>query len=784
MEARACYWSLHPSAPAPSGNMQRVRSSGGGGHGGGRFQGGGGGFGSGFGGVGGGKPSKMDRKQSRRNAQMAKVQEKQNSEASFFWDCVRRGGGKTFARQRDTSAAAAAALFGAQTSSGINFSQYEAIPVTRAGGGGAAGAVSEAAVPALTDFVSLGQQLPPFAARNLTGPDRMKYSVPTPIQRHTIPLSLAGHDVMACAQTGSGKTVAFLLPVISTAVRLGQAPPPLKNKTPARPSALVLAPTRELAMQIEVECEKLCFAAPPPPSGAGLWTVCAYGGANARPQLEALANGVEVLIATPGRLTDYLERDLVSLARCGILVLDEADRMLDMGFEPQLRRICEQADLPQTSNRQTLMFSATFAPPIQAVAAKYLRAGFAHVTVGRVGSSINSIVQALLEVPAPGDKRTKLSVLTSTGAIVPGERTIVFVQKKATATWLKRELGRTGLRCDDIHGDRSQSQREAALHAFSSGVVDVLVATDVAARGLDVPEVAHVVQFDLPVGDDIDSYVHRIGRTGRAGHTGRATALYVHGFDPKMGNGHLWNDLRALFEENKISLPPWFVAARGGKGGAPRPGSAAAENQAAVARTQLEQRQRSLNGVTPPQQPPPPQQPQQPSAASAASGVGGEGRSKSRLLAMCDKMKAPRAVFVSEQAAGGRGWVCSLTVLGKVFQGSSGKKVAAEEEAASAALLVLDAGHQKLGGQHRSQNIGQVNGKSNGNNRKMPRAAQDENAPGLGTQRRKKAAAAPVVAASPLLFGTCRDCGFSGQGDIDAGDGCFYCSKCWANFVA
>jgi ATP-dependent RNA helicase DDX3X len=371
-------------------------------------------------------------------------------------------------RQRDTSDAAAAALFGAQSSSGINFAQYDQIPVTRAGGGGAAGAVAESAVPSLAHFSSLGHQLPPFAALNLTGPTRMKYTVPTPIQKHTIPLALRGHDVIACAQTGSGKTVAFLLPVISTAVGLGSRPAAQvagrgARATPARPSALVLAPTRELAMQIEVECEKLTFAAPPPPSGAGLWTVCAYGGATARPQLEALACGVEVLVATPGRLTDFLNRDLVSLARCGILVLDEADRMLDMGFEPQLRRIVEQADLPATPNRQTLMFSATFAPNVQNVARKYLRPGFAHVTVGRVGSSISSITQALLEVPAPGDKRTKLGVLLANNTVVPGERTIVFVQKKATATWLKRELSRVGLRCDDIHGDRTQSQRESAV---------------------------------------------------------------------------------------------------------------------------------------------------------------------------------------------------------------------------------------------------------------------------------------------------------------------------------
>ena len=271
----------------------------------------------------------------------------------------------------------------------------------------------------MQSFDELRSSMPAWAADNLLSPERMRYRSPTPIQKHTVPLALSGHDVMACAQTGSGKTTAFLLPLIASVAagaagagtRARQARPGeglrlsktdeakvRSEGTPAMPSALVLAPTRELAIQIELECAKLTFDAPPPPSGALHWSTCAYGGATARPQLEALAAGAEILVATPGRLDDFLNRGLVSLARCRFLVLDEADRMLDMGFEPQIRKIVTRSGLPRADDRQTLMFSATFARPMQRVAAEYLRgaAHTSHVTVGRVGSSMRSIEQARL----------------------------------------------------------------------------------------------------------------------------------------------------------------------------------------------------------------------------------------------------------------------------------------------------------------------------------------------------------------------------------------------------
>ncbi len=555
-----------------------------------------------------------------RAAQLKTMEKKLEGDASFFWQCVSRheGGGVIAGTsgivppERDERF-----LFGGKggvppADAAIDFSRYDAIPVSRSGAG------DEREHPPLADFADLADALPAWATRNLLQPDRMHYRAPTPVQKHTVPLALASLDVMACAQTGSGKTVAFLLPLLASiagarselspeqlfdrlAERSGDASRPRaprggggsrhasdgwrlskrdeaarrKLGTPARPSALVLAPTRELVLQIELECAKLTLDAPPPPSGAAHWSSCAYGGATARPQLETLAAGVEILVATPGRLSDFVGRDLVCLDRCRFLVLDEADRMLDMGFEPQIRKIVEESGLPaKADGRQTLLFSATFAPPIQRVARQYLRADrTAHVSVGRVGSSVSSIEQRLVRCDG-GDKKAKLSKVLP--LIEPGERTIVFTGKKHVARWLRLQLERRGTAAVEIHGDRSQAQREAALASFRAGAAEVLVATDVASRGIDVPDVAHVVQFDLPPGrDDFDAYVHRIGRTGRAGKSGRATSLFVPGDEPKVGNGALWADLARILDENRQEVPDWFDACRP-RGAAPRGGGAAA----------------------------------------------------------------------------------------------------------------------------------------------------------------------------------------------------------------
>ena len=322
-----------------------------------------GGRGGGGGGERGGGGDRTARKAGKRQAQLQKMDAKASEEANFFRREVQRLGG----RRPQSKIRTITELFGTQGTAGINFSQYSAIKVSRSGR-------DADAVPSLPDFRQLASVIPPFLHLNLTAADRMNYSSPTPIQQHTVPLSLAARDVMAAAQTGSGKTVAFLVPLLA-AISKNPAPQWDGQNTPCRPAALILAPTRELAMQIELEAQKLTFESP-------LICACVYGGAATRGQLTQCAAGPDILVATPGRLTDFLDRSLVDLSYTRFLVLDEADRMLDMGFEPQLRRIVA-SNLPDAGRRQTLMFSATFADGVQNIASAYLKNDYVFVSVGR-----------------------------------------------------------------------------------------------------------------------------------------------------------------------------------------------------------------------------------------------------------------------------------------------------------------------------------------------------------------------------------------------------------------
>ena len=387
---------------------------------------------------------------------------------------------------------------------GINFDRYDNIPVETSG---------RDAPPPAADFAGLN--LPEVLNQNI---QLAGYAKPTPIQKYTVPISMAGRDLMACAQTGSGKTASFLLPMITKLLGIEKPPPARK----AYPLALILSPTRELTSQICNEAKKFCYL-------SGCRPVVVYGGADIRDQLRDLERGCELLVATPGRLVDLMERARVSLQYCCGLILDEADRMLDMGFEPQIRRIVRV--MPPPAQRHTLLFSATFPETIQKLAKEFLRP-YVWIAVGRVGSTVEGITQRIWQAAA--DKRQKLGLVVKALAERDG-RTLVFVEKKRSATWLKKMLRNGGasdappaerftpVAAEDIHGDRSQSQREAALAAFRSGSCRVLVATDVAARGLDVPGVEHVINMDLPFArDDFDSYVHRIGRTGRGEEKGYA----------------------------------------------------------------------------------------------------------------------------------------------------------------------------------------------------------------------------------------------------------------------
>lgn len=375
---------------------------------------------------------------------------------------------------------------------------------------------------------------------------RAKYTNPTPVQKHSIPIVCAGRDLMSCAQTGSGKTAAFLVPIIS---QLLNQPPSQQHERRSMPAALILSPTRELATQIHQEALKFTFKTP-------ILPVVAYGGANIRDQISQLRRGCHVLIATPGRLVDLMEQGYISLANIRHLCLDEADRMLDMGFEPQIRRIVQQADMPVggIGGRQTLMFSATFAPAIQRLASDFLD-DHVFLTVGRSSSTAANIKQQLEMLDNSDAKECMLLDLLQS---VPG-LTIIFVETKRTADALEYFLTGEGFPATSIHGDRDQREREAAIRSFKSGETPYLVATDVAARGLDISAVTHVINYELP--RDIDSYVHRIGRTGRAGNKGLATSFMTY------KDANLAQNLLELLTESNQDVPGWLeeMAARGGQ---------------------------------------------------------------------------------------------------------------------------------------------------------------------------------------------------------------------------
>lgn len=412
-------------------------------------------------------------------------------------------------------------LFGGENT-GINFDAYEDIPIE------ATGRDVPNAIATFED-VDLGPSL-------MSNIRRCKYTKPTPVQRYSIPIGLAGRDMMACAQTGSGKTAAFCFPIIANILRKGFRPGPRGRK--AFPLALVLSPTRELSSQIYDEARKFTYQ-------TGIRPVVVYGGAPQMQQLRELERGCDFLVATPGRLIDIMDRARVSLEKVGFLALDEADRMLDMGFEPQIRRIVEGEDMPRPGERQTLLFSATFPKEIQRLAADFMH-DYVFLSVGRVGSSTELIVQVVEYVPAADKRQMLLDLLQS----VEKGLTLIFVETKKGADALEDYLIRHGLPATSIHGDRSQGEREAALRSFRTGRTPVLVATDVAARGLDIPHVTHVINYDLPT--DIDDYVHRIGRTGRAGKKGLATAF----FSEK--DSGLASKLQEILSETNQEVPGWL----------------------------------------------------------------------------------------------------------------------------------------------------------------------------------------------------------------------------------
>ena len=347
-------------------------------------------------------------------------------------------------------------------------------------------------------FESLG--LAPALLRALA---EQGYAEPTPIQAGAIPVVLEGHDLLAAAQTGTGKTAAFALPLLQH----------LSNTKPAgtrRPLALILTPTRELAAQIHDNMRVYG-------KHLRVSSTAIFGGVSMGPQMQSLRRGTDVVIATPGRLVDHMQQRTIDLSGIEVLVLDEADRMLDMGFMPALKRII--STLPK--QRQTLLFSATFAPEIKALAMQFMRSP-REVSVTPANSVATTVSHEVHPVDASRKKDLLLHVLSQDSR----RQTLVFSRTKHGADKLVRSLEQSGLRAAAIHGNKSQNARTRALADFKSGRITVLVATDIAARGIDIDQLPIVINFDLPM--VAEDYVHRIGRTGRAGASGLALSLVSH----------------------------------------------------------------------------------------------------------------------------------------------------------------------------------------------------------------------------------------------------------------
>ncbi|MGA8276975.1 MAG: DEAD/DEAH box helicase [Rhodanobacteraceae bacterium] len=356
------------------------------------------------------------------------------------------------------------------------------------------------------------------------------YTTPTPIQIAAIPVVLAGRDLVAGAQTGTGKTAAFALPLLERLCPNGTR----ATAPPRQPRALILTPTRELAAQVHESMRAYG-------RHVGVRSTAIFGGVGMGPQIDALKRGVDVVVATPGRLIDHLERRSADLSGIEVLVLDEADRMLDMGFLPAIKRIL--ARLPRA--RQTLLFSATFAQEIKALAAQFMRDPL-EIQVARPNSVVATVTHRVHPVDAERKRDLLLHILSCNAG-----QTLVFSRTKHGADKLCKHLDKAGLRTAAIHGNKSQGQRTRALKDFKSGRIEILVATDIAARGLDIVQLPSVINFDLP--NVPEDYIHRIGRTGRAGAEGLAVSLVS-----RAEEGLLRDIRRVLKQDIAIETVPGF----------------------------------------------------------------------------------------------------------------------------------------------------------------------------------------------------------------------------------
>lgn len=423
---------------------------------------------------------------------------------------------------------------------GINFSKYDDIEVETVGGTG-----EEEPVESFQEAIER-LKLPESLSATI---ERCGYSTPTPVQKYAIPAVVQGTDVMVTAQTGSGKTAAFLIPIITTALREGVQPP---QEGPVYPVGIVLSPTRELCQQIAVEARRLTFK-----TGARVVTI--YGGEKPYLQLKELAKGADIIVATPGRLEDFLQRGVIDVKNVKFLALDEADRMMDMGFEPQIREIVENHGMPEPGDRQTIMFSATFPEDMQNMALDYLDPAYMQIRVGEVGTVVSDIDQHFVDV----GHEDKFKILESRLNEVRDEdgkpaKAVVFINTRNMVDNIAWRLrSETDFNPVHMHGMVDQMDRNAAIEQFKNGQADVLVATEVAARGLDIPGIGHVVNFDLP--NSGEDYVHRIGRTARLGNKGVASTLVNNGGSPQ-DRAALPKIVSKLQDgDESVVLPDWLL---------------------------------------------------------------------------------------------------------------------------------------------------------------------------------------------------------------------------------
>jgi len=335
---------------------------------------------------------------------------------------------------------------------------------------------------------------------------RAGFREPTPIQVQGWPIALAGRDIVGIAETGSGKTLAFLLPAI---VHINAQPYLSKGDGPI---VLVMAPTRELAVQIQEEANRFG-------KSSKIKNTCCYGGVPRRPQEQDLKDGVEVVIATPGRLIDFLDSGVTNLKRVTYMVLDEADRMLDMGFEPQVRKVSGQC----RPDRQTLMWSATWPKEVAKLARDLCKENPVHINVGSLDLRAAHTIRQYVEVVQVADKRGRLKRLLE--KVMDGSKILIFANSKRDGDQLTREMRLDGWPALCIHGDKKQEERDWVLKEFKEGKSPILVATDVASRGLDVKDIKYVINYDFP--GSVEDYIHRVGRTGRAGATGSSYTFFT-----------------------------------------------------------------------------------------------------------------------------------------------------------------------------------------------------------------------------------------------------------------